>query len=229
MAQKVPELGLASRARWERAHDGDTLILTESRDVCISVPDPISGVGEDVRVWISADKNGRLWETFKSGNAYGKVWKFEEDKDTDVHEIPSPGLTTRGFLLEVSKNGKSAVVRLTRKIHLRPLDCWCPEITSKDPIEKSLGVSAKQYADILRESCEGDVVLLLRGQSACDLTKATSMSRFLGRMWLANSEVEFSAAMRQAGHAWATKEEQMAALLLAGAKPKFKVPKLKKK
>ena len=57
---------------------------------------------------------------------------------------PEQNLTTSAVVEEVY-DGDTVVVSIQKQIRVRMLDCWAPEVRTKDIEEKELGLKSKEY------------------------------------------------------------------------------------
>ena len=114
-------------------------------------------------------------------------------------EPPSPGLTLDATCIRVL-DGDTIELQKTTTFRLRLEDCWCPETRTSDVAEKQRGLKSKARMVQLADGKLLRITIPLTG----DLTDATTLSRFLGRAWLADGR-ELSEVMVSEGLATKTK------------------------
>lgn len=109
---------------------------------------------------------------------------------------PPTGWTTPCVVVDVY-DGDTVVVDVTRRIRVRLLDCWAPEIRGGTEAEKELGRRAKEKL----ESFIGDAqaVVLHVPTEDNDAKDWMTMGRVLGRLFADQKDV--SVEMVKAGHA----------------------------
>ena len=118
-------------------------------------------------------------------------------------KAPQPGWITRATVDSVY-DGDTLTVEVTRRMRVRLLDCWCPEIRTRDKAEKQRGFAAKAHlAELLPEGSE----VVLQIPSGTDLGKSFTFGRVLGNVWAKeDAESSVSEQMVESGHATATKQ-----------------------
>lgn len=109
---------------------------------------------------------------------------------------PEPGLTVLGRVIEVH-DGDTVTIEVRTKIHVRLLDCWCPEIRTKDPDEKWAGLKAKGVAEML--ALEKECTLSVPGSGLKTIGDLTSMGRVLGYVWIGDDPQSLSEQLVAAG------------------------------
>ena len=116
---------------------------------------------------------------------------------------PQPGWITRAKVVSVY-DGDTLTVEVTRRMRVRLLDCWCPEVRTRDKEEKKRGLAAKAHlAELLPEGSE----VVLQIPSGTDLGKSFTFGRVLGNVWAnADAASSVSEQMVESGHATATKQ-----------------------
>lgn len=115
---------------------------------------------------------------------------------------PATGWTTHARIVEVY-DGDTITVEVTRRFRVRLLDCWAPEIRTRDAAEKARGLAAAAY---LTELAEGKPAILHVPLDGIDAGDAWSFGRVLGSVWIDGDDKPLAAHMRDAGHA--TKEKR---------------------
>jgi endonuclease YncB( thermonuclease family) len=116
-------------------------------------------------------------------------------------EPPSPGLTFDATCIRVL-DGDTIECESTVRYQIRLIDCWAPESRTKDLEEKRRGMKSKVRLIELAVGEPLRITIPLTG----DLTDATTLSRFLGRAWLADGR-ELSEIMVSEGLATKTKTQ----------------------
>ena len=117
---------------------------------------------------------------------------------------PPRGLTTEGRVVEVY-DGDTVVVEVCYLVRVRLLDCWAPEIRTKDEREKAAGYASRDaLADYLGP--EAKVTLFVPSADAKTAGDVTSMGRVLGSIWVDDAKHSASAWQVANKHAWPTKE-----------------------
>lgn len=115
---------------------------------------------------------------------------------------PATGWTTAARITEVY-DGDTVTVEVTRRFRVRLLDCWAPEIRTRDAAEKARGLQAAAF---LTELAEGREAVLHVPLDGIDAAGAWSMGRILGHLWLPGDDRPLSEHMVRAGHATREKE-----------------------
>jgi endonuclease YncB( thermonuclease family) len=115
---------------------------------------------------------------------------------------PEPAWTTDAYLVEVY-DGDTLTVEVRRRIKVRLLDCWAPEIRTRDRAEKVRGFASRAH---LRSLVKPGDKLTLSVPGGEDLGKRFSFGRILGRVWADGSPGDLSSQQVAAGHATKTKE-----------------------
>ena len=118
-------------------------------------------------------------------------------------KAPQPGWITRAKVVSVY-DGDTLTVEVTRRMRVRLLDCWCPEVRTRDKEEKKRGLAAKAHlAELLQEGSE----VVLQIPSGTDLGKSFTFGRVLGNVWAKeDAESSVSEQMVQSGHATSQKQ-----------------------
>ena len=95
-------------------------------------------------------------------------------------------------------DGYTVVVELRTRVRVRLLDCWAPEVRTKDAAEKKRGNASKANLQALLP--EGsDAILHIPG--SVDIGRSLTFGRFLGHMWSAAEDDNVSVQQVAAGHA----------------------------
>jgi endonuclease YncB( thermonuclease family) len=105
------------------------------------------------------------------------VWTFHTIKAQS--KDPKPNITETAIVKEVY-DGDTIVVEVTKKYRVRMLDCWAPEIRTKDAEEKKKGLQSRDFlANILHV---GDEVLV-EVPTTRNFEDSTTLGRVLGYVW----------------------------------------------
>lgn len=138
---------------------------------------------------------------------------FAGNPALDVPVVAPPvGVTFSGEVVDII-DGDTVEIETRVRHRIRLLDCWCKETTLRNgttPDEKIQGLAAKSYLQALLKRCGNRVVVHIPGNGG-NLSKLTTLSRVLGRMWrnfgndLAKDPTDISGLMVNAGHATKTK------------------------
>ncbi len=115
---------------------------------------------------------------------------------------PRPGWVTTARVVSVY-DGDTVVVEVTKRLRVRLIDTWAPEIRTRDLEAKRRGIAARDYLrGIIKPGQE--VTLEIPTASNGDIGKSFTFSRVLGRIYAGGDDV--SKTMIEAGHA--TKDKQ---------------------
>lgn len=118
---------------------------------------------------------------------------------------PPLGVTLKCRIAEVY-DGDTVTVEWTHSARVRLLDCWAPEIRTKDFAEKERGLAAKKF---LQQIAEGKPAILhVPSGEANKFGDLTSMGRVLGDVWVVGNPESLAQRMRASGHAISTQEQQ---------------------
>ena len=112
---------------------------------------------------------------------------------------PRPGWVTPAEVVRVY-DGDTVVVEVKKRFHVRLLDCWAPEVRTRDQAEKARGIAARDY---LAELIDGREVLLEVPADGLEVGKSFSFGRLLGRIYIDDRDV--GQVLVDAGHATKTK------------------------
>lgn len=123
-------------------------------------------------------------------------------------DLPEPGWTTPATVTRVI-DGDTLEVEVRRTLRVRLLDCWAPEsrIDPRVPedlqeIEKARGIQSKKSLQAMAEGRDVVVFIPTHGQEVGDVF---SMSRVLGRVWIAGEARSLSERQVARGQATAAK------------------------
>jgi len=119
---------------------------------------------------------------------------------------PVPGLTVSGRIVRVI-DGDTVEFEITRRIHVRLLDCWAPESRTRDLREKKRGLFAKAHMQKLVECCS-EATLFIPACSRGDLSGLFTMGRVLGQLWRKGDEQSLAQLQVLAGAASQTDPRQ---------------------
>jgi len=119
---------------------------------------------------------------------------------------PDPGWTTKATVKEVY-DGDTIVVTVSREMRIRLLDCWAPEVRTKNKAEKKKGFASR---DRLRATLPiGSEITLqipthVEEDGTVQIQDVLTMGRFLGRVW---SEQGIDVSADQVSKGVATKDK----------------------
>lgn len=110
---------------------------------------------------------------------------------------PPLGLTARCKVLDVY-DGDTVTVEVRTIARVRLIDCWAPEVRTRDDAEKLRGMAARDYLAKLIEGRQG--VLHIPSSVEIDrLDGLLTFGRVVGRLFI--DEQDVSRMMVEAGHA----------------------------
>lgn len=115
--------------------------------------------------------------------------------------VPPIGWTTKARVVDVY-DGDTITVEITRRVRVRLLDCWAPEVRTRNAAEKKRGFASRDH---LRRLIKPGDAVTLHVPTYDDVGKAWSFGRVLGRVYRTGATVDVSAEQVAAGHATATK------------------------
>ena len=112
-------------------------------------------------------------------------------------DAPPIGWTVHCKVVQVY-DGDTVVVEIRKRVRVRLLDCWAPEVRTKDAAEKKRGNASKANLQALLP--EGsDAILHIPG--SVDIGRSLTFGRFLGHMWSDAEDDNVSVQQVAAGHA----------------------------
>lgn len=133
-------------------------------------------------------------------------------------KVPSPQLTVPCEVTEVY-DGDTVTVKVTLLLRVRLLDCWAPEIKTRDAHEKQLGLASRDalrdlvFCDQFRNDAgTANAVLSIPIADMDRLDDAITLGRVLGDIYLEGDQHSLSTWQRSMGHAYRTKDELQSAL-----------------
>lgn len=97
------------------------------------------------------------------------------------NEPPKRGLTAKCRITEVY-DGDTITVEVMVPVRVRLLDCWAPEIRTKNQTEKKLGLESKSNLKELAEGKEG--IIHLPWEDARRLDDTLTFGRVLADVWV---------------------------------------------
>lgn len=112
------------------------------------------------------------------------------------------GWTTDAEVVDVY-DGDTVEVRVERAFRVRLLDCWAPEIRTRDDAEKALGFASRDHLRGLIPVGSRVRLYISAGDDPLAFDDSTSLSRVLGRIWADGKDV--SVEQVAAGHATVSK------------------------
>lgn len=110
--------------------------------------------------------------------------------------LPPVGLTTPCRVLEVY-DGDTITVELRIPIRVRLLDCWAPEVKTKDVTEKQLGIKSREHLVSLAQGKEATMFIPFVGVERLD--GVFTFGRVLAHVWVDGQSL--SESQVEAGHA----------------------------
>lgn len=120
---------------------------------------------------------------------------------------PKPGIVLGNCQIIRVLDGDTVEVAITRKVHIRLLDCWAPEVhQTKHPNEKRLGINAKNHAELLVKHKGAACVLEVPSDGDEDLGDGLTFGRVLGNVWFEDGTC-LNVQMVQDGLCYLTKAE----------------------
>ena len=117
-----------------------------------------------------------------------------------MHQPPK-GLTTAATVVKII-DGDTIDVKIERTLRVRLQDCWCPEIRTRDIVEKQKGMAARSHATTL--AYDKKVVLFIPADPEGDIKDVFTFGRVVGRIFI--DEQDMSEMMIESGHATKTKK-----------------------
>ena len=115
-----------------------------------------------------------------------------------VHGVSVPVTIVRAI------DGDTIEVEIKTTVRVRLLDCWCKESRTSDPIEKAMGVKAKEAMQVAVAE-RPSATLFVPTKDIKGLLDVTTMGRVLGKVWVDGFDEDLSAMMVRIGHASTTK------------------------
>lgn len=123
-----------------------------------------------------------------------------------VADPPPRGLVTEAVIVEVYDGDTVTVQPLLPEMRIRLLDCWAPEIRTRDAAEKVRGYESRDHLRTLLPTGER---VTLHIPTSDRLQDSLTLGRVLGRLWRdTDGDGKLDDASRlqvQAGHATRTK------------------------
>lgn len=125
------------------------------------------------------------------------LWPVLNDSGVSSVSNPRPSITVPCEVIEWY-DGDTGTVRVTLDMRVRLLNCWAPEVRSKDADEKRRGEAARDYVrQAFPAGSQAMLEVPLSGYSRLD--DAITLGRVLGNVWVDGQSV--SHEMVKAGHA----------------------------
>lgn len=119
---------------------------------------------------------------------------------------PEPGLCIP-VMYRYCRDGDTVVVSLSgsfREWAIRLIDCWCPELHSRDEQQKQRAIKAKEYAEDVLDKADSLYLWIPAPKHVDNLLKNLTFDRIPGYLFV-SSMVTLNEMMVMAGHA--TKEK----------------------
>ena len=110
---------------------------------------------------------------------------------------PEPAITVPCEIVEWH-DGDTPTVRITLDVRVRLLDCWAPEVVTKDAAEKARGFASRDHA-AKRWPVGSKAVLNIPIADMDRFDDAITMGRVLGEIYVGDENI--SAEQVKAGHA----------------------------
>lgn len=117
---------------------------------------------------------------------------------------PTASLQLRSRVVDVY-DGDTITVEFKLQARVRLLDCWAPEVRTRDNDEKIKGLAARDYLKSIAEGRDGVLVIPLDGANRLD--DLFTFGRLLGHYYIKDDEKSLAKRMREAGHATREKPE----------------------
>lgn len=131
-------------------------------------------------------------------------------------QAPRPGFSTDCVITEVY-DGDTVVVEFTATARVRLIDCWAPEIRTKDDTEKAKGFDSRNHlakaagmqwnAEARRWRGRTPARLHVPFGSGQDIGGVMTLGRVLGSLWLDGDRMSLSALQVTTGHATPAKAQ----------------------
>lgn len=93
-------------------------------------------------------------------------------------------------------DGDTIEVTVTRRLRVRLLDCWAPEVKG---VEKPQGLKSSQHLKEIALGVNG--TLFIPTEDARNMGDILTLGRVLGHVWIDGSDLSLSELQVQSGHA----------------------------
>jgi len=113
-------------------------------------------------------------------------------------DCPKPGVALRCQVVKVV-DGDTIEIEIVRRVRVRLLDCYAPEVRTKDNEEKVLGIASKEHLKVLAEGRWA--TLLIPTTGARRLEDVETFGRVLGHVWVDGETSTLSEIQVSTGHA----------------------------
>ena len=124
-----------------------------------------------------------------------------------AESTPQRGLTTEVVIVDVYDGDTVVVQPLLPAMRIRILDCWAPEIRTRDDAEKVRGYESRDH---LRSLMKAGSRVLLHVPTSDKLERSLSLGRVFGSFWVDVDDDgkldDVADEMVKAGHATRTKQ-----------------------
>lgn len=208
--------GLTTHCTCQRVIDGDTVDVAVRKTLRIKLPESQRSLhwtpGERVSAYIPSQPE-RLSPVFESGFAAGCLLPPERaDTEQDGVAIPQPPLGICSPAVVTRRVNAALIdVEVERLVRVRMRDCWACETRTRCDVEKRMGLTSKAH---LADLCPvgTSLVLYVPASTRGVIASVLTLDRVLGWLWRHGEAKDLSQRQREAGHAWATKDEQTQAL-----------------
>jgi len=117
---------------------------------------------------------------------------------------PKHGLSIPVKIVDVY-DGDTLTVEIKFKLKVRLLDCWAPEVRTRNLEEKKKGLVARDFVRGLALNKEG--TLWVPSRNVKTLGNLFSFDRVLGYIWISDEKKSLSETIVDAEHATKTKQK----------------------
>lgn len=110
-------------------------------------------------------------------------WCAFAQPDANIRRAPPAAWISDASIVRI-KDGDTAVFEVRREVSVRFLDCWCGEVTAKDPVERKLGIEAEKYLQELKQQNPGTWRIEVPTQGADEIGDVLTFGRVLALVYL---------------------------------------------
>ena len=123
---------------------------------------------------------------------------------------PEPAWTTEAKVVSIY-DGDTVTVDIVRRFEVRIIDCWAPELDGKTPRERELARKSRDNLQAMVTAAGDKIIVSVPGvmrksDGYYDPGSSTSLTRILGKVWMAGDKWPVNERQIAAGHA--TREKQ---------------------
>ena len=115
---------------------------------------------------------------------------------------PTHGLSIPIQIVDVY-DGDTLTVEIKFRVKVRLLDCWSPEVRTRDLEEKKRGLAARDFVRGIALNKKG--TLWIPSRNVKTIGNLLSFDRVLGHIWVSDDKKSLSETVVEAGHATKTK------------------------